>query len=260
MLKLMAPENNSNPSPNDTSKSDVTVPQPAGEQSLVMPTAPLAPDISPTPPVSNEPSAPVDTSTSFTPTPPVVQETPSASSTPPNQPVKAKRSKFGYLIIALIVIMLLVGSNILTYSIGKHHQKVVVQSPAAKLINLPPQAIVSAACVPGRGKQYIIPKDIPEGPIYDVENSRVIGIEYVIGLRSLATNSDSFSAAILALTKNYPVDHFTVVPSQPQPGDTDTYIHLIMFIVSKAEANSITCGATTGSTTTPATTTNTTKQ
>jgi len=113
---------------------------------------------------------------------------------------------------------------------------------------LPPQAIVTAECVPGRGKQYIIPKDIPGGPIFDVKSNKVIAIEYVLGLRALAS-SDTFGDTLLKLTKDYPVDHFSIAFDQPKPTDTDQYIHLIMFIVSKTEANGITCGTSTTTTT-----------
>jgi hypothetical protein len=194
-------------------------------------------------------------------TPSVTESTPSTtehiapspvtppSLTAPEKPVKAKKSKLKMLIVIVIFILLLGGASAASFYEGKHSVKIPVAA-GPKPIVLPPQAIVTAACVPGRGKQYIIPKDIPNGPIYDVVNNKVIAIEYVIGVRALLSNPNEFSTTLLLLSKNYPVDHFTVVPVAPQPGDTDTYIHLIMFIVSKTEANSITCPGSSSSTST----------
>lgn len=175
-----------------------------------------------------------------------------------DKPAKSGNSLLKIMVIFFVVLILLGATSVVSYAIGKrHHPATVVGAP--KPINLPSEAIVTADCVIGRGKQYIIPKNIPVGPIYDVENSKVIAIEYVLGLRAVATNSDQFSDTLLRLTRDYPVDHFSIVPEQPKPGDTDQFIHLIMFIVSKDEANRITCGGKSPATTTPqSTTTNTT--
>jgi len=146
------------------------------------------------------------------------------------------------LIIAVFVTVLLFGAvAAVAYSMGKGDQpKPVVTTP--KPINLPKEAIIASECTPGRGKQYIVPKDITKGgPMYDVKNDKVIAIEYTLGLQALSANSDEFSSTILQLTKNYPVDHLSVVPEPPKLGDTDQYLHLIMFVVSKEEANSIVC-------------------
>jgi len=108
---------------------------------------------------------------------------------------------------------------------------------------LPPQAVVVANCVPGRGKQYIIPKDIPVGPIYDVENSKVIAIEYNLDLAQVESNPDTFSNAIIGLTQNYPADHIILSPATTGANASPSNVHLIMFVVTKAEANNITCGS-----------------
>jgi hypothetical protein len=154
---------------------------------------------------------------------------------------KVKKSRFKLIVCLLIIVALFGAATTTAFYIGKH-KRIVVTAPVKKNpINLPPAAVVVAECTPGRGKQYIIPKDIPAGPIYDVKNSEVIAIEYVLGIKQLITNSDNFSSTILQLTAAYPVDHFNIVPVQPKPTDTDQYIQLIVFVVSKSEANSITC-------------------
>jgi len=191
-----------------------------------------------------DPQPQPDTPTSYSPSPPpdsppeVSHEAPAAVSTAKKLPTK--------IMLAAFVAVLLLGAVAgFSYQTGKNNvPKPVVEAP--KPINLPKEATLVSECTPGRGKQYIEPKDIRAGgPMYDVKNDKVIAIEYTLGLQALATNSDQFSSTILKLTKNYPVDHLSVVPEPPKPGDTDQYLHLIMFVVSKAEANSITCAGVT---------------
>lgn len=139
------------------------------------------------------------------------------------------------------------GSNIVwgvgggAYFYGKSHERVVIKAPPLQPVNLPAQAVVVTDCVPGRGKQYVLPKDIPQGPIYDVKNSKVIAIEYNLNLEQIQSDPDSFSNTILDLARKYPVDHFSIVPVAPKQGQTLQSIHLIMFVVSKDEAKSIKC-------------------
>lgn len=179
---------------------------------------------------------------------------------PPKRPKVLKN-----LAVAIVALVIVGGLCFGAYYIGKNHQKVIIKPPPTQPINLPPQAVVLTNCVVGRGKQYIIPKDIPNGPIYDVLNSKVIAVEYNLNIDQLFQNSDTFSNAILSVTKNYPVNHLSVEPAtanaaaatnaaQPKPptaplnqtqaqqsGSSLQDIHLIMFMVSKSEANSITC-------------------
>ncbi|HEY4963146.1 MAG TPA: hypothetical protein VIH90_00430 [Candidatus Saccharimonadales bacterium] len=172
------------------------------------------------------------------------------------------KSPMKMLLKVLVVIILIAAASFAAYTIGKNHApKPVVASTSTtiKTISLPPSAIVTAACVPGRGKQYIIPKDIPEGPIYDVENNKVIAIEYVFGVHQILANSSLFSSTLLALSRDYPVDHFAFLPVAPQPGDTDQYVHLIMSVVSPKISDAITCQgvsstSTSSTSTTPTTT------
>lgn len=127
-----------------------------------------------------------------------------------------------------------------SYLFGKSHEKVVIQEPELKPINLPPQAVVLSECAVGRGKQYILPKDIPIGPIYDVVNSKVVAIEYSLDLIKLLDGSDFFSDTILSLVSDYPVNHLSIIPDNPNPAALKR-IQLIMFVVPKEEANKITC-------------------
>lgn len=127
------------------------------------------------------------------------------------------------------------------YLFGKRDQKVLIQEPPAQELNLPPQAVVVAECVEGRGKQYVLPKDIPGGPIYDVVNDKVVAIEYNLNVAELITNSDNFSDTILRLAKGYPIDHLVLIPVIPKDGGQVESALLLTYVVSKEEAKAITC-------------------
>jgi hypothetical protein len=254
---LMAIENNTDPSqantPDDINSDPITT-----DFDSISPSTNDQTQSSPGPsplsePLSEETPAPIDPPSETVPLPgDMKNKQPAAGdmpmSTTSTQPTKKKRSlKFK---IGVVLVVVLVGLAIsAAYMVGKHNERVVIETPPPQPINLPPQAVVVANCVPGRGKQYIIPKDIPGGPIYDVENSKVIAIEYNLNLNDLESNPNTFSDAILKLTKDYPVNHFSIVPVTPKSGESLQSIHLIMFVVSKAESAKITCVGTSSSST-----------
>lgn len=99
--------------------------------------------------------------------------------------------------------------------------------------------------MPGLGKQYVIPKDIPNGPIYDVKNSKVIAVEYNYKAIDLFINPDRLSNTILPLTKSYQITNFTTTIGDLKGGTAqdsqNVPVHLTIYVVSKAEAKSITC-------------------
>ena len=181
------------------------------------------------------------------------------SSGPMNQAPQPKKSNINKILIIVSILALFAASTFGAFLIGKQNKETAkVAVVVAKPINLPKEAIVLNECIPGRGKQYIEPKNIPAGPIFDVRNSEVIAIEYSLGVNGLLKNPDQFSKTLLALTTDNPVNHFDIVLQRPKAGDTDQMISLIMFVVSKEEAAKITCGTTaTTTTTTPASTTTT---
>lgn len=216
--------------------NDIRPPQPT------VSTEPATPQISESPINIAPPSTP---SSSDQVMPLMHSKPPEVPSQPQQEPAKPKKkSKLKVLLIVLAVFVLF-GSTSGAYIVGKNSvTKTDEPEVTAKPITLPPEAIVTAECVPGRGKQYIIPKDIPVGPIYDVNNGNVIAIEYNISIVDLLSNPDTFSDTLNELMKNYSTDHFTLVPSPPKPGQQVSEVHLIMFVVPKEEAASITCGLT----------------
>jgi hypothetical protein len=283
MLMLVAPEDNpdikQNPMPFNDNETAVTVnvhtnePTPSefnNEPSETMSTSdpvsnedsPMSSDTMPstnTAPseYNNEPSETMSTSD-----PVSNEDSPMSSDTMPSTNTAPKKPKSRGILKVLIIVFAIAGIAAIAggaFLLGKQHEKVLIQAPPTQPVNLPPQAIVLTACVPGRGKQFIIPKDIPNGPIYDVVSSKVIAIEFNFSVAQLFANSDDFSKALLSTTKSYPVNHFSILPATPispsvfngSPASSAALqqalsnVHLIEFMVSKDYSNSITCGATT---------------
>lgn len=290
MLKVMVPENNSDVNQDETLKTDsaakpitdistpsdttsvTSTPSSIDRDVLSNPTsdpAPVAPSLSATPATHASSGPTVATNDNIAAAVAHMDASEKADPSVTSSPTGSKKSKkpLMMVIIALVIILVIAAVGVLAYNKGKSKEKIVYATAPTKPISLPPQAIVSTACVPGRGKQYIIPADLPQGPFYDVVNNKVIAIEYVISINQLLSNSSTFSSLILKLTKTYPVDHFSVIPETPTSGSTTPEtIHLIMFVVTAKESAAITCpgessmgSTTTGtSSTTPSSTSTTT--
>ncbi len=280
MLMLMAPENNSEldndnqptiitPSSSplepiinheETPQAAQTETEPAGSTPrLEMPTtdsepteiAPSTDAEGPKTEVTVQPTKPSALTSTLTGivqskiTPPVstMPSTPAGSDHQPVTQTLAPKKKLPVKKIMIVfgLLVLFVGGITGAYLYGKSNERVVIQAPDPQPIDLPPQAVVVNECLIGRGKQYVLPKDIPRGPIYDVVNSQVIAIEYSLNITEIQTNPDAFSEVILKLTRDYPVDHFSLAPVVPKAGEPITSFHLIMFVVTKDEAAKITC-------------------
>lgn len=146
----------------------------------------------------------------------------------------------------LLIFLLVAVCSIVAFSIGKSGQKVVYRQPVPPPIALPPQAIVVAECVPGLGKQYVIPKDIPNGPIYDVVNSKVIAVEYNYKSVDLFLDPNRLSDTIIPFMKSYQIDHFTTSIGELKAATLaeaqSVPIHLTMYVVPDKVAKQIKCG------------------
>lgn len=173
---------------------------------------------------------------------------PTTNPAPP--PINAPTPRFKHpkiiKVVALVGLVVLCLASIAgAYVIGKHGQRVIVRRPAPPPITLPPQAIVFTECVPGLGKQYGLPKDIPNGPIYNVKNSKVIAVEYNYKAVDLFLNPNRLSDTIIPLTKNYQVDHFTSSIGELKGGSAaeaqQVPVRLIMYMVPQSEADTISC-------------------
>jgi hypothetical protein len=168
-----------------------------------------------------------------------------ASTSPISPTTPSPKRKSKYLIVLLIVVA--AGALAGGYFLGQQNKKVVYQEPPPKPINLPAQAILVKECVVGRGKQYIIPKDIPLGPVYDVNSNKVIAVEYNFKAVDLIANGSKLSDTIIPFfQQNYQVDHFTITPGAPEAGKSQdqTPINVAIFVVPNSVSSKVTCPKT----------------
>lgn len=108
----------------------------------------------------------------------------------------------------------------------------------AKDVMVPTDATVAAECEAGRGRQYIRPKDIPMGPIYDMHNGKVVAIEYLVNPDELSSKSDMFKNLGLP-TGSY--DHLSVMPVAAHAGVNENHFHVVAYLIPQTEADKITC-------------------
>jgi hypothetical protein len=188
-------------------------------------------------------------------TPPVVPSNPIPSSPPepalppslPQLPPKVK-SKFPFEASFLISGALLLSGLLSGFVIGRY---VLPSAPKtaqpdqqptaarAKKLEIPRDATAIADCAVGRGKQYVLPKDIPTGPVYNVWNNEVIGLEFMVGRDELLTQNKSFVDLPLG---GAIYDHINIgLLSQGHSGFTQPHYHVDLFTISNEEAQKITC-------------------
>ncbi len=168
------------------------------------------------------------------PTVPPPQTVPSTPSAPPPK----KKLKLVVLILACLLVLGIVVGGGYYYMKKMNHSTHNKPAPTVANVTVPKDAIVTAECVAGRGKQYILTKDIPDGPIYDVVNGNVVAIEYLVGLNDLVATPSKFSD--LMLDKGQ-YDHLALVPTEPHAGMTGQHFHAIAYLVSVDQAKAITC-------------------
>jgi hypothetical protein len=130
------------------------------------------------------------------------------------------------LLGGLLVLLLITGYC--CYQYGKHYGEsqpmaTDVAITETQQLAVPLGATIIEQCAPGRGTQYILPIDIPHGPVYGVYQGKVIGLEYMIGKAELANNVNFYDLPLydkiynhmdIGLQSNghagFPVPHYHV--------------------------------------------------
>ncbi len=115
-----------------------------------------------------------------------------------------------------------------------------VINPKAK-ITIPNDATVAAECETARGKQYIRPKDIPTGPIYDVYQGKVIAVEYLVNPVTLAKNDGTYTNLSLPQGQGSSYDHISLIHVAPHAGMDEEHFHVIAYLIPQSQANTVTC-------------------
>ncbi len=154
-------------------------------------------------------------------------------------PTKRGSKKLLWLIISSL---LLAAAGYGGYYYGARGKTDDAKKPAVQTtvqtVTVPKDATLTAGCVEGRGKQYILPKDIPNGPIYDVHDGKVIALEFLVASAQLTSTPDKFSALSLP---SGAYDHLAVISVDPHAGLAEIHFHVVAYLISRAEAKQITC-------------------
>ncbi|HSW66791.1 MAG TPA: hypothetical protein VLI54_06660 [Bacillota bacterium] len=170
---------------------------------------------------------------------------PKPSLTPPAPPKPPGPSRH------LLPLFLIVGGAMLllalfvmgAYQLGKKAnttsmQTTTTQQTVTQTLTVPKDATITAECAVARGKQYIIPKDIPTGPIYDVYQGKVVAIEYLVGETDLNKHTDMFDSLPLPKAS---YDHMMIMPMEAHAGENEAHFHVVAYLITKTEAAKITC-------------------
>lgn len=199
---------------------------------------------------NNEPNQNVSNDSSNVNQAPVIQppvaapEVDKVSNTISTSPTPNKSKSLLHLLSALLLILLIAAIAYIAYSYGKSQSK-----PATAAVNtmsnmtttanitVPNGATLLEQCVPGLGAQYVMPKNIPEGPIYNVYKGKVVGIEYMDDL-SLLTSPSEISTLGLMGAK---YDHVNISLMLGHAGLQTNHYMLDFMFITKSQASMIKC-------------------
>lgn len=246
------PESDNQSNPNDTPAT-----QPAGTPApnVIEPTTPAPaesePSTSLTPSVI-EPSTPANAPTvspfeqpNPTTTPPAATTepdvTPEMSTVQPETPTPGTRKlSRKTLLLAGVGVLLLVATGASSYLLGKHAAKPATMATTAQqtVMAVPKDATVIEQCTPGFGTQYVLPKDIPGGPVYNVYQGKLIGIEYMTALTS-ASNPDLMLKDLPLFTQKY--DHVDIMTMPAHAGFPSPHYQVDVMMVPTSVSSKITC-------------------
>jgi hypothetical protein len=170
---------------------------------------------------------------------PLSEDEPDAPSTPkPTHPKRLVIVGLGVGVLALLVV-----TGYVSYTLGYSHGGTAqVTAAAAETsaipLRVPKGATVIEQCAKGRGTQYVLPSDIPHGPVYNVYQGKVIGIEYMVSDADVA-NKASFLGLPLD-GKKY--DHLDIgLESEGHAGFPVQHHHVDLYNISRTASEAITC-------------------
>lgn len=173
---------------------------------------------------------------------------PGNTNTVSSSPTPKKSKNLLHLLAVPLLIILIAAVAYAAYSYGKDKSKPATTSvntmssmTTTANITVPNGATLLEQCVPGLGAQYVMPKNIPEGPIYNVYNGKVVGIEYMDDLSMLS--SPSAMSTLNLMGAKY--DHVNISPMPGHAGLQANHYQLDFMFISKSQASMIKCASST---------------
>lgn len=109
-------------------------------------------------------------------------------------------------------------------------------------LTLPKDAVVTTECANGLGKQFIESKNIPNGPLYNVHDGKVIGLEMMFNASEIKANPSRFTNVDLGDHSFKYLRIESVV--EGHAGNTEPHYHLDFFTEDKTMVDAIKCSTT----------------
>lgn len=166
---------------------------------------------------------------------------PSAETAPGHAPGPVRSSHIKIFLAGGAIGVLLLGVvGFSTYTIGYNQGRAHVSGKTTTdaPIQVPQGATIISQCAVGRGTQYVLPSNIPHGPVFNVYKGNVIGLEYMIGRDDLAQDMSFYNLPLYG--KKY--DHIDVgLMSQGHAGYPEPHYHVDIYNISRAASTAITC-------------------
>jgi len=142
----------------------------------------------------------------------------------------------GLVILAGVTVGAYHSGNSRGYKSGKNAQ---TMATTAATLKVPANATMIAQCTPGEGTQYVLPANIPHGPIYNVWNGKITGLEYMMGVSEIASMKTQN-----LLLKSQQYNHIDVTyEAAGHAGFTEPHYHMILSFIPYGEEQKITCGS-----------------
>lgn len=142
-----------------------------------------------------------------------------------------------YIVVGLAV---LGGASFGSYLAGKHAaHPAPVMADASSVKKVPAGATIIEQCEPGLGTQYVLPKDIPNGPVYNVYKGKLIGIEYMTDLAELEKLNTVLDNLPL-YSQTY--DHINIMSMPAHSGFPTPHYQVDVMMVPASTTKQITCG------------------
>jgi hypothetical protein len=158
--------------------------------------------------------------------------------TPDPKPSNRPSLKAVLFCAGIIMTLVLVGIFAYWFGLSQGRAHAASASGAEAPIKVPEGATIISQCAVGRGTQYVLPSNIPHGPVFNVYKGNVIGVEYMIGSDDLASSTSFFNLPLFG--KKY--DHIDVgLVSNGHAGYPQRHYHVDMYQISRAESAAITC-------------------
>lgn len=166
--------------------------------------------------------------------------------TPTNSSIRSRKSGIIFGAVAGLILGLVIGfgaaaatgTSLLEEKTSNNSNSAPAVSDTAKELQIPEGATVISECAAGRGKQYILPKDIPMGPVYNVYDGKVTSVEYMLSQEEVLASKDFLDLPL----ENVKYDHINIgLLSKGHSGYPDPHYHVDVFTITNEEASKITC-------------------